>query len=182
MTPKVSIETLKEHYKEHAARKFYQELIDSMSSGTSELPWMLGWFRIRKSGVKRTVNLYCQIVWQERSEITWSMTKSMLSISKIDTTPNCRFYNDLEFLEGVIWSVSQTSFYMYGSLCDVVVEPQARLSLFTCAAAMLWRVCARCSVAPTPRPPNRAHSGAHMESTRLTISWWYMYIYIYLCV
>mmetsp|Transcript_49635 Transcript_49635/g.80093 ORF Transcript_49635/g.80093 Transcript_49635/m.80093 type:complete len:187 (-) Transcript_49635:444-1004(-) len=33
MTPKVSIETLKEHYKEHAARKFYQELIDSMSSG-----------------------------------------------------------------------------------------------------------------------------------------------------
>jgi len=33
MTQKASIETLKEHYKEHAARKFYQELIDSMSSG-----------------------------------------------------------------------------------------------------------------------------------------------------
>ena len=31
--PKASEEVLKEHYKEHAARKFYQELIDSMSSG-----------------------------------------------------------------------------------------------------------------------------------------------------
>ena len=32
-TPKASTEVLQEHYKEHAARKFYQELIDSMSSG-----------------------------------------------------------------------------------------------------------------------------------------------------
>lgn len=32
-TPRASTEVLQEHYKEHAARKFYQELIDSMSSG-----------------------------------------------------------------------------------------------------------------------------------------------------
>jgi nucleoside diphosphate kinase len=33
MTQRASQDVLKEHYKEHAQRKFYQELIDSMSSG-----------------------------------------------------------------------------------------------------------------------------------------------------
>jgi len=66
-----------------------------------------------------------------------SMTELMLSISRIDTTSDFRFYNDLGFLEGVIRSASQPSFYMYGSLFYLFVEPQARLSLFTCAAAML---------------------------------------------
>jgi nucleoside-diphosphate kinase len=33
LTQQASQDVLKEHYKEHAQRKFYQELIDSMSSG-----------------------------------------------------------------------------------------------------------------------------------------------------
>jgi nucleoside diphosphate kinase len=32
-TQKAPQETMKEHYKEHSHRKFYQELVDSMSSG-----------------------------------------------------------------------------------------------------------------------------------------------------